>query len=379
MKALFIDRAGAQAIWGLMESIALALQKRGDDVLFCLWDSGQNRTDSFHPDIPALRVAVPPKNAKWDVLKQHSVFYKTFGELLRQEQPDVVHTNFCIPGSMARYQACRHKVPLVVSTQHEVYHSMNPVLRTSVRLTERCADVVTYVSKTVADSFGRLNQVKNGSKDTFDTRHRVIYNGVDVPHIQALSLGYKQHGKQPRIICVGRMMREKGQHTLIRALPAVLRYEPYLKLELVGSGPEEKRLKALAAQLNVEDHINFTGWIEKKAVIKKIAASDLLVSASTHEGFGLVVAEAMAAGTPALASDIPVFREVIGDESCGGFFKADDPDSLAAEIKKMRINPCQVEQRRKNASKRVFDMFSHEKMVDQYLSIYDEQSNKVAQ
>jgi glycosyltransferase involved in cell wall biosynthesis len=105
-----------------------------------------------------------------------------------------------------------------------------------------------------------------------------------------------------------------------------------------------------------------------------MATAEILVVPSNgeQEGFGLVVAEGMALGTPIVASDIQVFREVLGkDDKCGWFFEKKNPESLAKTI-------CQVFSQREeaitkanNALIRVQERFSIERMVKDYLRLYE--------
>ncbi len=108
-----------------------------------------------------------------------------------------------------------------------------------------------------------------------------------------------------RILYVGRLAAEKNLETLLRAFRIALsRQTPArLSLVLVGSGPEESRLRALAAALGIQDHVEFRGAITQDGLPPIYQSADVLVLPSVSEPWGLVVNEAMLCGLPAIVSD----------------------------------------------------------------------------
>jgi glycosyltransferase involved in cell wall biosynthesis len=96
-----------------------------------------------------------------------------------------------------------------------------------------------------------------------------------------------------------------------------------------------------------------------------------LVVPGTQEGFGLVVAEAMALELPVVASRIPVFEEVLGSDDTGYFFMPRDPRALAAAIRQVFSDPAEAARRAAAARCRVVERFSSRRMVESYLQLYD--------
>lgn len=330
MKVCFVDRIGAHAIWGVLSPVASKLIAEGHEVTFVRMDDGGDRGRSAIPEkAEVLDVPVPRKRGPLGLIRQHLVFAREFRKLLRRLQPDIVHTNFAVPSIVARWVAAQEKVPLIVSTQHELYGSMHPHYRWGLRLTERYCAAVVYVSHTVARSFGRTATTAEGSSRVGELGHVVIPNGVDIGEIRAAVAGAGER-VPGRIVCAGRMVPVKGQMLLIGALPEAVRRHPHLRLHLIGSGPMEETLRRRVDELGLSDHVVFLGWRPHDAVLREMAAAELVVVPSSQEGYGLVVAEALVCGTPLLVSDIPVFREVlegVGDR--GRFFTAGDGAALA--------------------------------------------------
>ncbi|MEN8221009.1 MAG: glycosyltransferase family 4 protein [Pseudomonadota bacterium] len=153
----------------------------------------------------------------------------------------------------------------------------------------------------------------------------------------------------------------------------ILLHFPETKLVLIGAGRDEVALKRQVDNLGIADSVQFRGWLCSEETIKEMATAEVLVVPNTgEEGFGLVVAEGMAANTPIVASRIQVFEEVLGaDDSCGWFFDKNNPDSLADAICQVFAQSDEAAARVARASLRVQERFSVERMVGDYLRLYD--------
>lgn len=115
----------------------------------------------------------------------------------------------------------------------------------------------------------------------------------------------------PTILCVARLSRQKNHDVLLGAFAKLRRRSPTARLLLAGEGPEEARLRRRADRLGLEA-VEFLG--QRQDVPRLLASADLLVLASAFEGLPLVVLEAMAAGTPVIATRIGGVCEVLGDD-----------------------------------------------------------------
>jgi len=377
MKPLTIimtDRKGATAIWGLMIPIANALVEQGHKVVFCRLNDGQQRHSLPVPkQIEVIDIEVPPNQHLWDFYVQHRTFSNRFQQILEQLKPDIVHTNFAIPAISVRLIAHQQKVPVILSTQHELYSSMSSHLRLGMKLTEKWVDAIVSVSETVAHSFGYQSLSIETPKDSEANQQQktVIYNGIDIASIKNRRLVEKEPHK---LICVGRFVPVKGQAILLQAMPKLLSHFPDIKLVLIGAGTEEFALKKQVEKLGIAKNVQFRGWLSHEETIAEMATAEILVVPSTgeQEGFGLVVAEGMALGIPIVTSDIQVFREVLGkDDQCGWFFEKKNPESLAKTIGQVFSQREEAKLRANNALSRVQEKFSIERMVKEYLTLYE--------
>jgi glycosyltransferase involved in cell wall biosynthesis len=108
-----------------------------------------------------------------------------------------------------------------------------------------------------------------------------------------------------RLVSIGRLIHWKGFHLSLRAFASFHRYHPESEYWILSAGPESRNLKALAAQLGIQDSVLFWGGFPTiREVHQKLAQCDVLVHPALHEAFGNVCLEAMAAGRPVVCLDL---------------------------------------------------------------------------
>lgn len=377
MKILFTDRVGAHSIWSLIDNISRELIKRNHEVIYVRFTDGkQIKALPIPTGVTGYDIRVPACKVIGvrDVV-QSFYFSKNFIHLLHKHRPDIVHTNFAVPGIVARILAFTNKVPVIVSTQHELYDSMRWHLRWGVRFTERFVNAIVYVSKTVAKNFLTKHpsavDSKDGVTEGANLLHNVITNGINLTEItRVLDAGLQRDPK--KIVCVGRMVPVKGQAVLLKAMPIILSKCPGIHLKLIGSGPQESELQRICAELEINQQVDFLGWLSPEATLREIATAGIIVVPSDGEGYGLVVAEAMALETPIVASRIEAFGELLGeDDGCAWFFERGDLRGLANAVCRVLAEPTEAAACAASARKRVHDRFSVEHMVRDYLRLYD--------
>ena len=130
------------------------------------------------------------------------------------------------------------------------------------------------------------------------------------------------------------MVSYKRIDDLIRAVKILKLDFPNVKLKIIGIGPQEEYLKKLSKNLGIEDDINFVGKISNASdLIKVLKSSHVFALPSIAEGFGIVIIEAVAAGIPYVASDIPPIREVTNGGIGGLLCEPKNYNDLALKIK----------------------------------------------
>ncbi len=162
----------------------------------------------------------------------------------------------------------------------------------------------------------------------------------------------------PMILSIGRLSREKGHASLLRA--AARLSIPAWRVVLVGDGPERKSLEVLAASLGISDRVRFAGF--HADVSGFYAAADLFVLPSHSEGSSNVLLEAMMARVPIVATDAGGNREIIVDGESGLLAPVLDHEALAGAMGRLLTNPDLSGQLASAAFKRATREFS----VDRY-------------
>lgn len=197
------------------------------------------------------------------------------------------------------------------------------------------SDTVVCVSSPVAERQAELYPT---------TRTRVVHPGVDpapgMPRGRARALlGVPPSG--PVVGVVGRVEPWKGQDVAIRML-ALLRV-PDVRLVLIGqhrspTWPDfEAVVTTLARDLGVADRVIRTGHIDRASAA--LAGLDVLVSSSREEGFGIALVEAMAAGTPVVATRCGGPEDIVDDGGTGLLVAPEDPHALAAAVERLLGSP----------------------------------------
>jgi glycosyltransferase involved in cell wall biosynthesis len=196
-----------------------------------------------------------------------------------------------------------------------------------------------------------------------EAKVRVVENGIsleDFERAQPVELDIPTNAA--RLVFVGRFEPPKDHATILRALAAI----PDVRLLLVGDGPLRMEVEELAKGIGVAERVTFLG--KRQDVGRILKASDIYVHSATFDGFGIAACEAMAAGLPVIASDVPGLAQVV--DGAGVLFPVGDDVTLAREIQGLLSSP---ERRREmsNASRKRAQCFSIEKTVEGYLAMYE--------
>jgi glycosyltransferase involved in cell wall biosynthesis len=158
-----------------------------------------------------------------------------------------------------------------------------------------------------------------------------LRNGVDlerfVPEDRAEArrrLGLSVEGRY--LLSVGHLIERKGHHIAIEALPHL----PGVTLLIAGAGPEEAALKDLARRVGVADRLRWAGVVPQAELKWWYSAADVLALCSSREGWANVLLEAMACGTPVVATNIWGTPEVVSTPAAGVLMARRDASALAA-------------------------------------------------
>ncbi|HXK37054.1 MAG TPA: glycosyltransferase family 4 protein [Candidatus Paceibacterota bacterium] len=164
---------------------------------------------------------------------------------------------------------------------------------------------------------------------------RVVYNGVELPVVQASKEEARKHiGISGNlIVSCGRLVPWKGFRMLIKLLPQLLQVNQFFRLAIVGDGPDQKMLQTVIRTLGLERKVFLVGRKSASELAWYLAAADLFVLNTGYEGFSHQILEAMQAGIPVITTTAGGNREVIVQGQNGIMVRYNDEFNLLEAIK----------------------------------------------
>jgi len=288
---------------------------------------------------------------------------------LRRERPvalvsALVHVNIAAILA-ARLAGSR---PQVVITEHnQIARNAARARSSAIRLAHHAvawiypwADEIVAVSKGVADSLTAYSGLPG-------RRVRVVYNPVVTPALHRKAAADPPHpwlgaGGHPVILGAGRLTAQKDFGNLLRAF-SILRQSRPARLIILGEGPERAALQGLTGSLGLAEDVDMPGFAANPYAYMSRAA--VFVLSSAWEGLPTVLIEAMACGTPVVATDCPSGpAEILVDPACGELVPVANPELLAAAISRALDKPPPPQVLRARAAD-----FSIERAVDNYAAL----------
>lgn len=211
-----------------------------------------------------------------------------------------------------------------------------------------------------------LSQFYNVPLDRITT----IYAGVSAEFLDRVANHQPFQSQRPVLLLVGRLEPQKGIDVLLRALSLMNQYQ--ITLRIVGYGPYEAEYQALARTLGLSERVEFTGFVAPEAMPEVYCAADLFVLPSRGESFGLVLAEAMAANLPVVASRTGAIPEVIEDGQTGILVPPDDPSALAQALDSILTDPSRSRAMGMTGRARVEAKFTWPRIADRVAELYEQ-------
>lgn len=241
-----------------------------------------------------------------------------------------------------------------------------------------CGAQLSYLQR-----YSRLWAISRAVRDDVLQRYScestIVYNGIDT---SALTVD-TAHDDAPdplKIVQIGRLEpRIKGQDLVLQAIALLSKNadSPKVEVTFIGAGSGEQELRKLAESLGVSDRVKFAGNEPRSRFYPRLGGYDLLIQPSRSEGFGLTVAEGMAAGIPVACSDNPGIMEVVGGGSYATVFATDSADAIADAIVDIATHyPARLRMARGEALRWVKERYGIESTASNYLEQYRQMRRK---
>lgn len=263
----------------------------------------QRLLDSISPKVRVHLIKRELKTRSYGkILQMNMLIWKIHPDIINTHNENIAKYIICPPAPMCRTSHCP-------GNEIEDYHKYKTIIAIS-------------------------KAVQKDLKDRLNMPSVVIENGIDC-------LAFKTAPKKKdgifKIVQIGRLNGYvKGQNIMLKAFKQLIDYGiQNVHLDFIGEGEDRHRMVDLAARLGITDHISILGAKDRSYLYEHLHEYDLLVQPSRFEGFGLTVAEAMAAKVPVLVSDIEGPMEIIENGKFGFYFHNRNITACAYSMKEI--------------------------------------------
>lgn len=280
--------------------------------------------------------------------------------LKRNFQPDLVHINLTDPSVLFHWQtASINPASTLISTR--VALPAKPFgTKSLMGQTLHSADWVTTISRAMLDYIHKIApEAKCYSS--------LIYNGLDMPELLPQPLLFEK----PRLLCLGRLVEDKGFDVALRAFKKVVENVPEARLVIGGDGPSRPKLEELATDLEISNLVEFIGWVQPDRVYELINTATIVIMPSRwEEAFGLVALQAAQMARPVVATRVGGLPEIVLDKETGLLVPKEDHHSLAEAVVWLLKKKQETVRIGESARTRAQDVFNWSNYVDQYDQLY---------
>ena len=352
MKILFLTtHLNTGGITSYVLTLARGLKKKGHDV-YVASSAGDCLYKFEESGINFFRI---PIKTKAEINPKIFISYLKLLGFIKREGIQIVHSNTRVTQVLGCLLSNSCGVAHV-STCHGFFK------RRLTRMMFPCwPDTVVAISQQV-----REHLINDLGVD--ESKITVIHNGIDVDSFSAPAKGQEKQRKQelglkqgPVVGIVARLSDVKGHIYLIQAMKNVLNKFSDASLLIVGEGKMQGKLIILSRQLGIEKNIIFIASASDTRVV--LAAMDVFVMPSVHEGLGLALMEAMAFGLPVIGSNVGGIKSLIQDGYNGILVEPRDVNALSSAIERMLSDMKAAQVMGNNAREFIKNNFDQEEMI----------------
>jgi glycosyltransferase involved in cell wall biosynthesis len=305
-------------------------------------------------------------------------------KLLKEREIDLVHTHTSLNSEILCRIACfLAKVPIICH-HHDPVDTYNS--NQLIAAYQKWLDRITAKLVTQFISVSKYRQTAMINGRSYDSNKvQLIYNGIDVsqfalqPCRDEMRTSLNLSPNEVAIGLIARLDPSKGQETLLKAVPLVLKKHCQAKFFIIGNDhyPDQPYLKKyyqIIQDLKLEQHCFLLGF--RADIPYLLQALDIITLPSWWEGHPLSILEALAAWKPVIASAVGGTPEIIEQQQTGLLVPAKDPAALAAAICNLIENPDLAQQLANQGNTKVKQYFDQKLMIAQVLDLYQQQLTK---
>ena len=280
--------------------------------------------------------------------------------LIKTFSPDLVHVHSAKAAVLGRLAAKTTSTKSIYTVHGWAFSEGNAFLKTKVallveKMMAKFTDkfiVVSHYDKNIA-----INRI------TTPNNMVVVHNGI--PEINEHYDQCDKSTKPLKLICVARLSRQKNIPCLLRAIAMI---DSSAHLDIVGSGPDEKKIKHYASKLGVNDKVSFLG--ERSDINQLLESSDIFLLSSDWEGLPIAIIEATRAYLPIISTDVGGVREIVENGVNGYLIVRNDAKSFARKLTQLINDEDKRNHFSQESRKRYEEYFKLEPMLQKTNEIY---------
>ncbi|MDN5325991.1 MAG: hypothetical protein PWP41_687 [Moorella sp. (in: firmicutes)] len=376
-----------QSVGGLarhVEDLAISLAARHDVHVLTIGRPGE-AFESRENGLTVHRVEAypvhPPDFLVW-VLQLNARFMEEAMILMRRYGPfQIIHAHDWLVAFTGRALKHAHHLPLI-ATIHATEAGRNRGLHNDLqRYINSVEWWLTYEAWRVIVCSRHMRQEVQGLFQLPADKITIIPNGVYSKKFRAGTVDPEVRRRyaaphEKILFFVGRLVIEKGVQVLLEAMPRILSACPEAKLVVAGQGPMDSQLQNRARELGIDHKVCFAGYIDDRTRNQLYRAARVAVFPSLYEPFGIVALEAMAAGTPVVASETGGLAEIITHGVDGMRAYPGNAGSLADNILAVLQDDALAEKLSANGRRLVTEVYDWENIARRTADVYREVYNQ---
>ena len=293
-------------------------------------------------------------------------FYRELIRHIKKADPQIIFlhaSSNIIPAKIAAALSKGKKKIIVRETQANALKTRKEWswLRMAMLLADRIIFLSESYNEEVKKRFGGSYKAQKIS---------IIPNGID---LETYSPVEKKSTEEIVLGMLSRVIVIKDHISLLQAIYLLKQQQPglQLKLSIAGDGENRRTLEKLAMQLNIDDHVEFTGTLDQKELLTFIRSLDIYIHASLGETMSTAIMQAMACKKTIIASDVVGINNMIVQNVSGLLVPVKDPVSMAAAIQQLINNKELATQLANNAYQFALNNYSNAVMFNRYKKIFN--------
>jgi len=300
---------------------------------------------------------------------------KVINTLIKTYNIDIAHLHGTIGGV---FLLKKLDIPVIYTSYHTYVQQYRNLKN------QRCKWILRWVlsllekrSYKLAD---KIIAISNGTKQAIIIAYKIHFQKVEViPCGVNFGKFHKENSIKKiknSLLFVGRLEERKGIKFLIETIPLVVNKRPDIKLSIVGKGKLLKKLKCFVRKNNLKENIKFLGFVSDENLLKRYNEAELVIVPSVFEGFGITTIEAMACGTPVIATNVDGIRDNIKNNENGILVEYGSKNELATQIIRLLNNTQLRKKIAEKGLKTVQNKFNLDEIAQKTFQIYNQFLNK---